>query len=799
MGTSHTSSQSVNDAIASIKSYIGAASQAFAPRYDPSGAAARAFLHPPSHGHITEGMILQSRVGAYDYLCKVGMREVTCTQLSRNANCAFGAADCNLIPEGTRVLIYMPREEDNHGWILGVINMASYLDMNNQEVDIPARQSYEFEKLDAYWDNVAYNLLEGDKDYLALWANDNRTKDTLPGEMTVANENGAGYALTEYSASLTAGDSFVRVDRTDDEIRMRSTNYVKWTSQEAAKEFNDGGLLSAEGRNYSYQGELLGGEGRTGPHYDKPSDTEEKEPRPRTRWWRGFLGNLFSWFVVRPRKTKDEEDTGLASIHISQAGNVMARAAGGISLERYDAIPVPHRLKDEWDPQGDKEIEVEHKPLESFSLDDPHAAALAKSSRMAWDQKLAYQRFDELEKDFKVQQESETKPPQDEDEDPFESKELRLSEYRGRKAGVFIGDDGSVILRDAWGSEIIMLGGNIYLNTPGSIIQSANRDIVSMAGQSVALRGVMGADVTSDKGIVRVQSKRVVEIAGGSDDTPGGVLIESLGKGPYAAAPKEAGDSAAIGGVVIRAEESGVCLSAKNTYVSALDNVFITSGDNGKTRGRSNVFIDGGNVITTAEKTGMIVSGTNAVLISDSDSGGTASLLSNDGSALVAGKSAMIINGKDIPILWAPLEEKPDFSAIKAIWKTLQDSDVIKPMDWQNLIENAMFSFRKSSELRTDQGVSPWEPNGFRLYQPYWQVMAEMEVPTVRSTPVKPETEEIHESACWPGKEAMQSGKFVTVSVGDLNVEGPDMESKERKSLADHLSVQEKPFSEFQL
>ena len=122
-------------------------------------------------------------------------------------------------------------------------------------------------------------------------------------------------------------------------------------------------------------------------------------------------------------------------------------------------------------------------------------------------------------------------------------------------------------------------------------------------------------------------------------------------------------------------------------------------------------------------------------------------------------------------------------------------------MDWKNLVDNALFSFRKSSELKTDTGLAPWNPgDGFKMYEPYWQVMKDLEVETVVSTPVKPEAEAVHGTMCWPGKEASESGKFVTVDAGMLNVEGRYADSKDRASgLHMDVSVEEKDFTEFKV
>ena len=778
-------------------SLVNASTGTAAPLHDPTGSSARRGLSRilPS-GSICEGTVIQSRIAAYDCLCKVGSAQVACTMLSRNSSYAgFGASDCNLPPEGSHVVIWRKRANASVGWILGILDMGSYLDMNNQEVAIPSRSCYEFEDINAYWDNAAYNILEEDKDALTIWASCNRPADVLPGEMSVKNENNCGYDIDSYSVALTGGASFIRIDRLDDEIRMRSTGFTKWTSNEAVSEFNDAGYISAEGRNYLYQGEWLGGTGDTGTPVEKPSELENREPRPRTRWWRGFLGNLFSWFVVRARKTPEEHDTGLASIHVSQAGNVMARAAGGISLERYDAIPVPKRLKEPWDPEGDKEIEATHSALKPFVVSDPHAIGLLKSSKMAWEQKTAYQRFHELKKDFDVQEEADVDKPGDEDDDPFGSFELKLSEYQGRKAGVFIGEDGSVIIRDAWGSEIVMVGGNVLINTPGNVVTTANRSVVSIAGEGVVSRGKKAAEMSADEGIARIHAQRTVEIAGGTDKSPGGVLIESIGDLTGVLAKEGDGDKAGVYGVVVKAEKSGVVMSGKNAYVEGKDNVFIAGGDEGDPR-NGNVFVSGETVVLTGAKTAAMVVKQSACLVSEK----SAILSAAEGSALVVGDSATIINGDQVPMLWISIDEAPDLSEIEELWQLLQTDNVLEPYEWATLVEDALFSFRKSEQAMTNTGLAPWEPgDGFRMYEPYWQVMADLKVSTVASKPKKIEPEEVHGTKCWPYKDAMESGKFVTVSSGDVNVEGKDAVSKARDTLSDMVAVEKKDFSEFQV
>ena len=746
---------------------------------------------------IENGIILETRVGAYDFLVKIGKRQVPCNLLRSQSTQGFGVATADLPVEGSCVFVLVKKGFWGYGWILGVEPRAWHLPIRGMKRQM--FKNYPQGDLNPFEDNIAYKIPETDKQSTKrVWSDGELYSDLLPGETACTNENRCGVVTTMYDVELCGGGSFIRVCRLDDEIRMRSTNFTKWTHHEAVHEFNDYGLISAENREYSYQGELYGGEGQSGDKMEKLEDTEDKKPRPRTRTWKGFLGNFFSKFFVRAGKSKDEDDETLASVHVSQAGNVMVRSAGGVSFERYDAIPTPRRLKEEWDPQGDKEKDASHEAIKPFNVDDPHSMGLLKSSKMAWEQKAMYQRFDELKQDFKVQEESEVKIPGNDDQDPFGSQELKLDEYRGRRAGVFIGDDGSVIIRDAWGSEIVMVGGNVCINTPGNVITTANRNIVSIAGDSAIVNGKKAADISSEDGHARMHAKKLVEIAGGTDETPGGVLIESLGDSMSVDAKEgdEGGDAASIGGIVIRTEKSGVSVSGKNTYVTAKDTVFVTTGPDGDTR-EGNVNIDTGTMMTTVDKSATIVCEKTGCYIAKK----SAFLVSDEGSAIVHGKSATIINGSQVPKEWTKADD-PDFSWLKDIWEEYQKSDLIKPYTWDEMVEKAVFSFRKAVDAKTNTGIEPWQPNGeFCLYEPYWQVLKELGVDTVTSEPEEMKAEEVHKTKCWPYKDAFDSGKFVTVSSGSINLElgdgGPV--SKGREGLQDTVSVEKKGFDEFKV
>jgi hypothetical protein len=415
---------------------------------------------------------------------------------------------------------------------------------------------------------------------------------------------------------------------------------------------------------------------------------------------------------------------------------------------------------------------------------------------MAWEQASMYKRFDELKKDFSTQQEGDiTGTMSNADGDPPGSSELDLSEYKGRRAGVFVGDDGSLILRDAWGSEVVMLGGNIFLNTPGNVITTANRDIVSIARQSAVIRGVSAAEMSSDESCVRIHAKKLVSIAGGTDTESGGVLIESLARSSSLNAGKKAGDKASIGGVVIRSESAGVAISGKSSYVIGKDRVLVSAGDSDKER-NGDVFVSGRTVVSSGKETVVSVCGsTGSYMAEDGYS------LVSPGSVVVAGRqSAVIFNDDKVPKDWAPVDVKDLYDVLEVsqgISDDMQSSDMLSPFTWRKQVEKAVFSFRSSIEAKTNKGIEPWKPNdAFTLYQPWWQVMVASGDPMASGSPYKPKVGTVHDTACWPYKDSIDSGEFVKVD-SPANVEKGY--SKSRDGLSDRESMERYGMSEFEV
>ena len=767
--------------------------------YDPTGGAARSAASIPDGYRIVCGTVIRAGAGGHECSVQVGAWEMACRILSRNVSNGFGVVDGWIPIEGTEVFVLMRGSSYSDGWIIGAAPNSKGIGTNGPLPEQPQLDPLiddPFSTCPAY--SLLYDVKNGESPPAnVVWAGSNKPYDMIPGEYCLLNESSSGLHVGKADMTIMSGASFIRLGCLDDEARIRSGNFTRWSDATAVSEFNDAGCVTSESRAYAKQGELFGNKGRKAndipKEYPDVIDAVRKlKPAPRFRKWLGYLGNMLSWFAVRPREDREDvTDDGLVSVHTGKAGNVMVRAAGGISIERYDKLPVPIRKREPWDPEGDDMSGIEPAEPKPFTLDDPHARGIAESSKIAWEQAEMYRRVDELKKDFKVRNENDVEDL--DPSDPFDGTK-EVGYVPGAKAGIFIGEDGSVIIRDAWGSEIVMLGGNITMSAPGTITRMAHGNIVEMAGGSYIARGRKASELTSDEGSVRIHSPMMVAIAGGTDKTDGGVLIESLSKSPSLNAGKDAGDGAMVGGVVIRSEKSDVAIMGSRAHVVGKEAAFVTGGGDGDNRD-GDVYIAGKTVAVSAGENLAAVVGGNGLLIGKE----AAVLHAKRNGFLHSDISAMAISGRKVPVMWDGDAKPTQLTEVcETVGEALQDTKSEEPFTWDNVSEKAEFTFRKSKDCGTDRGTEPWKPNPqYTVYEPYWQTMRKVgDRMAVGEEPVKPQPGEVNGTKCWPGKEAFSSGKFKSLS-GTGNLEKGY--SKARDVVKPSIDLDEAPYSDMLL
>ena len=560
-------------------------------------------------GVIQLGQVIRSGVGSYDCAVRINGREVACQIVSNIISPTYGYSLGFVPPEGQRVLVVLPSRNSSRGWVIGCVPFGVCV-TPSKDSTIVAPTMYS-SSTSGYGHYNAFTAPMKSETYtVRTLSTNNRPPDLLSGEFSLLNENNCGLIGGTLSATLMGGGASIRVSKIEDLVRIRSTNYEKWTDGVTAGEYNDWAYITEEEQFFSYQGERLGDKGLTASGPIIGSAAVPVIVHPRILEFKGALGVAETKFVQRPeqnRITKDSkekkpEDEGVFSSHTSEAGELMCRSAGGLSFERYDRIPIVRRIRKPYDPEGDKE--VEHKPIKPFKHndEDPAFRPLELFDALAWEQKGVYQRFDEQKKDYRTQEEQEIKTPSDTNFDPpGSSSDMQKNEKR--RCGIYLEQNGGITIRDAWGSEISLVGGNIYLNAPGSIVMTANRSIVSFANDSNVMKSKKIAAIES-MNYVEMRGVSYVNIQGGYTGGNGGVLIESFGEDDTVASPPGAGHDTGtkIHGITLKSG-SGLNFRAKNMRATVDKDVLVGCGEKGERDGR--VIVSGGEFHVISERRSM--------------------------------------------------------------------------------------------------------------------------------------------------------------------------------------------------
>lgn len=120
--------------------------------------------------------------------------------------------------------------------------------------------------------------------------------------------------------------------------------------------------------------------------------------------------------------------------------------------------------------------------------------------------------------------------------------------YLGR-ASISVAVDGSVVIQDAYGSEILMSGGNVVISSNHDVVLNPGRNLGVVAGRDVGVRAGRHLDLTAEEGRLTAMAARQATISGGLAGG-GGVLIE--GRGDISEVVDGGENPGSTGGVTIK-------------------------------------------------------------------------------------------------------------------------------------------------------------------------------------------------------------------------------------------------------
>lgn len=152
---------------------------------------------------------------------------------------------------------------------------------------------------------------------------------------------------------------------------------------------------------------------------------------------------------------------------------------------------------------------------------------------------------------------------------------------------ITISEDGSIVLQDAHGSQIMLSGGNIVLSAQHDVITTAGRNKLDIVGRDAAIHVDRHLDVATAHGRLNLVAAQQASLVGGMDGESG-VLIESKGTGHQRAITT--GENPASSSSVIIKSNSYVGIDGgRRVHIRARGNGF--SGSDG---GAGEIDIDAG-------------------------------------------------------------------------------------------------------------------------------------------------------------------------------------------------------------
>lgn len=741
---------------------------------------------------LVRGLVVRSGIGSYD--CEVvidGGTMLVCSALVSTLSPLYGVSEAAVPVPGTYVLVYAPpvglsEHRVMRGVILGVLPESLVHGISRDgkaaikkftDTDYPEGGVAQFTE-------AGPAAVASDENY--LYRGDfqcGRPHDSVPGEYALLNHSGAGMVIGAVSTAIKGSEmASVRCSALDDQVRITSGHFRHINAAGGEEIYNDGGYVTVESFVSMYHHERLGlsaanreaftqkresimslAEKRTGIDPLKPTQTAKK----RFYRYAGYLGDIVNVFVASPDPGKDVEemedpgrDSGLLHYHVDSSGRFTMRSAGGILFERYDRIPVPKRTHYAWDPAGDKagDSPADKKPF-TIEGGSPLAGGLAICDMAAWWDSQSYARFVQFGKDFSVLKQADLKCPVDEYDkyghgsESFQKYDL-LHSYMG------LLPNGGIVLRDAWGSEIVMADGRITFNAAANIEIRSGSSVVVLGGDDVVAKAYNSVDISATNKDVRIKAQGNLQAV----SMERGVLIQSKAESDTDPSVWEKpGEELQSAGVIIKADKSSVVVAGKRAMMQGNDGVNLAAFTDKNPSGA--VVLAGKQVSTVAtEKAVSSVGGTSGLIL---DAGGA--MLCAPSVLAVGASSAAQVAGNKI-VLGMPVDTEENlYSSVIRTCKS--DSELyLNSVKWLSPMPPTAFSkidfrFRTTEQYGTkqDSGVSG---GAFSVYEPSWAAMADAQRQPLdgiktQAWEEKPDAGKEEKAGYpWPGAGAMRESSY---------------------------------------
>jgi hypothetical protein len=644
----------------------------------------------------------------------------------------FGFKDCDLIQPGSRVLCFLL--QPNFCLVLNVIP-------NNDiaVLDYPARASLGAGDAIVDTANLQGYLTELNKSVLA---NNRRPTDVVDGEKVLQNDYGVALKLFSFMASLYGSPTAqIQCHLLDDLVRIISHNWEHNTAMGAFRVFHDGKSISAEFEATASPTEAAGvaevnqdstdslfkatGTAQKDDSNDfyKINANERAQQIARFKVFLGKMGDFVNVFLARPSTDgvpRDLQgtvpktfDTGLFQQRLAMDGGFYTRSVKEIFIEKTNWIRVPQRIRTPEDPSGDDGTAITFDtktPYEfdtSFQFkDNPFLGYLQLRNYVAYvNEKLAYQNFKTQAKDFVVSDALTSETPLSAISNIDPQTPSTLQNFALRTSGIYLMENGGVTIKDAWGSGIIMEGGNVYIQPAKDLVLQPLRNMVGKVGKYISLAAQQDIDLSSTSGGIRFKADQALHAYSASS----GIILQSEGTEASAGTPDP--NTQAIEGIdgLVFKSKLGIFNFAQKTIASITPESFIVKAG-------QDVRIDAQGTAQVSATGEAILSGTQlASVVSD-----TNTLILSQGSAILAGAGSTVLGqkGQTLGVTFPPGGLAVDIQGVLDVnslvtpieSSALKDTQLLAlaaPFNTQAAIDAISFRFLSSQKYGLSEKTDP--------------------------------------------------------------------------------------------
>jgi hypothetical protein len=566
------------------------------------------------------GRVLIALPYVHCYKVQLTGRQGVCiaTAASRGSHTPLGVKTGEVIPPNSPVLIWKPNAS-GLAYILCVLPTPTMSDDYNPSDMIQQGGNSGVKKVEAYRNIPRSSAMAHG------WVSQScgRPMDGTIGEYVRMSETGIGLLIDSFQTYLRVNEACgIWFNYFDNYAKLAGLSLNIMSYCEHNLQYYDEGELFALKGHATYPWEATG---MYAPEekFSKTNDAQDVQldkqfpfaledvedpsqtPVYRLTEYTGYLGQGYNRSLMCPAQESgkrlmtaaDDPDTGLFNEMLTLDGAYGLRSAKEISFVKYPLIPNPRRKRQVEDAQGDDYSEgnnykfsgrfgdggYEHKVQdwtgegEYPNLLRPAGVLELLTRHYNW---KSTHGFYYHEKDYVYPDEGTTNSPLTD-----------VQFYRGKMAEAYVSlepvplkidsryndvnyyktmsfftltEDGSIVLGDGYGSQIIMGGGQIRLEASGDLMLLSGSRVVTLSKEAI-IRAKDSVDISSSDKDVRLKAENNMQLLAGNGGT-GGMLLQSKGEGFIQDYEQRIGEDVISSGITLLSKGGSVNMLTKTAY-----------------------------------------------------------------------------------------------------------------------------------------------------------------------------------------------------------------------------------------